>query len=541
MGHSREDWYEFHHAAGHSTEGCWTLKTQLEKLVQEGRLNQYVQHQANDVQGDRRGRGRSNERPTLERELGGIGGAHGNKLTPLGRRRSSNSVITFDSRDLRCGAPGCDEPMFIFVVVAEYKIEWTRVAPPTSCTSRPFERWGCDIWRSAKEYFTVSRVNGCQSRELSSWRRSGVRIVLVLYTVVDVEASYNIIMRRPVLNRFGAVVSTYHLYMKFSVGQEVDLGVARRCYKDSLRVRSTSPGPAVNVLDLDLDPRYLYENERPYPGEELKEVTKIGTTLGPDEEAWLVDSLRRNVDVFAWTTKDMPGIDPDFMCHCLLVVRGARPVAQKRRKQGEEKVETRKLLAVGFIKEVQYPTWLANVVMVRKANDRWRMSTDYTDLNKACPKDPYPLPSIDRLVDGVSSFALLSCIDAYSGCNQIWMNPRDEEKTTFITEEGAFCYKVMPFGLKNVVATYQRLMEKVFQEVLGVDVKVYVDDMVVKSTKTGEYCKALDILRKHQLRLNPETCSFGAHARKFLGFMLTKRGIEANPDKCQAVISMRSL
>ncbi|RDX88902.1 Retrovirus-related Pol polyprotein from transposon opus, partial [Mucuna pruriens] len=110
-------------------------------------------------------------------------------------------------------------------------------------------------------------------------------------------------------------------------------------------------------------------------------------------------------------------------------------------------------------------------------------------------------------------------MDAYSGYNQIRMHPADEEKTAFITEAGAFCYKVMPFGLKNAGATYQRLMDKVFKEIIGKDMEVYVDDM---------------------LRLNPEKCSFGVKAGKFLGFMLTERGIKANPDKCQAIINMRS-
>ncbi|RDX88229.1 hypothetical protein CR513_30207, partial [Mucuna pruriens] len=245
----------------------------------------------------------------------------------------------------------------------------------------------------------------------------------------------------------------------------------------------------------------------------------------------------------------MPGLDPRFMCHQLSVKPGSKPITQKKRKQGEEKraavkEEVGKLLAPGFIREVQYPTWLANVVMVRKANGRWRMCTDYTDLNKACPKDPYPLPSIDRLVDGVSGQALLSFMDAYSGYNQIRMHPDDEEKTAFITEAGAFCYKVMPFGLKNAGATYQRLMDKVFKEIIGKDMEVYVDDMVVKSSRTETHFHTLEqvfaILRRNQLRLNPEKCSFGVKAGKFLGFMLTKRGIEENPDKCQAIIDMRS-
>ncbi|RDX91658.1 hypothetical protein CR513_26331, partial [Mucuna pruriens] len=244
--------------------------------------------------------------------------------------------------------------------------------------------------------------------------------------------------------------------------------MARRCYEDSLKVGLTLPGLTVNALDLDMDPRHLYESERPHPDEDLKEVqigpltthvTKIGASLGSEEEDRLVDFLRRNMDVFAWATKDMLGIDPDFICHRLSVLWGARPVAQKRRKHGEEKrkaikEEMSKLLAAGFVREVRYPTWLANVVLVKKASGRWRMCTDYTDLNRACPKDPYPLPSIDRLVDGVSGFALLSFMDAYSGYNQIRMHPQDVEKIAFITEEGAFYYKVMPFGLKNAGATY---------------------------------------------------------------------------------------
>ncbi|RDY14738.1 hypothetical protein CR513_00140, partial [Mucuna pruriens] len=221
----------------------------------------------------------------------------------------------------------------------------------------------------------------------------------------------------------------------------------------------------------------------------------------------------------------------------------------KEAQEGEEKRraawdETNKLLVASFIREVQYPTWLANVVMVKKTNSKWRMCANYTDLNKACPKDPYPLPSIDRLVDGDSGYTLLSFMDAYLGYNQIWMYPYDEEKTAFIIDIDSFYYRVMPFSLKNTGATYQCLMDKIFKDMIGIDVEVYVDDMVEKSTMAGEHCVALervyDILRKHQLRLNPGKCSFGVQAGKFLGFMLTKRGIEANPEKCQEIIGMRS-
>jgi len=115
------------------------------------------------------------------------------------------------------------------------------------------------------------------------------------------------------------------------------------------------------------------------------------------------------------------------------------------------KEETWKLLSAGHIREFQYPEWLANVVLVKKANGKWRMCVDFTDLNKACPKDSYPLPSIDALVDSTSGCKLLSFLDALSGYNLIKMHPRDEYNTTFMIELSCYCYTVMPFGLNMQV------------------------------------------------------------------------------------------
>ena len=118
--------------------------------------------------------------------------------------------------------------------------------------------------------------------------------------------------------------------------------------------------------------------------------------------------------------------------------------------------------------------------MVKKANGKWRMCIDFTNLNKACPKDSFPLPSIDRLVDA-TGHKVLSFMDAFSGYNYIVMNPVDQEKTAFIIEEVLYCYRVMPFGLKNVGATYQRLVNRIFKDKIGKTMEVYVDDMLVKS------------------------------------------------------------
>ena len=146
------------------------------------------------------------------------------------------------------------------------------------------------------------------------------------------------------------------------------------------------------------------------------------------------------------------------------VNQSIRPVKQKRRLFAPNRNQTisdkvEKLLTAGFIKEVYYLDWLANVVMVKKANGKWRMCMDFTDLNKACPKDSFPLPRIDQLVDSTAGHKLLTFMDAFSGYNQIMMDDANQEKTSFIISKRLFCYKVMLFGLKNAGATNQRLAE----------------------------------------------------------------------------------
>ena len=149
--------------------------------------------------------------------------------------------------------------------------------------------------------------------------------------------------------------------------------------------------------------------------------------------------------------------------------------------------EVRKLLEADFIREVYYPDWLANVVMVKKANGKWRICVDFTDFNRACPKDNYPLPRIDTLVDSTARHELLSFMDAFSGYNQIKMNEDDQERNSFVTSQGLFCYKVMPFGLKNAGVTYQRLMNKIFTHQIGRNIQVYVDDLLVKSLHENDH------------------------------------------------------
>ena len=129
--------------------------------------------------------------------------------------------------------------------------------------------------------------------------------------------------------------------------------------------------------------------------------------------------------------------------------------------------------------------------MVKKSNGKLRMCVDFTNLNRAGPKDSYPLPQIDTLVDSTARHELLSFIDAFSGYNQIKMNEKDQEKTSFVTSQRLFCYKVMPFRLKNAGAMYQRLMNKMFTHQIGRNVQVYVDDMLVKSLRENDHLNDL--------------------------------------------------
>ena len=200
-------------------------------------------------------------------------------------------------------------------------------------------------------------------------------------------------------------------------------------------------------------------------------------------------------------------------------------------------------MAAKFIQEVYYPDWLANVVMVKKVNGKWRMCVDFTDLNKACPKDSYPLPHIDQLVDSTAGHKLLSFMDAFSGYNQIRMDEADQEKTSIVTSQGLFCYEVMSFGLKNVRATYQRLVNHMFRPQIGRKVEVYVDDMLVKSLDEGKHLDDLqetfNTLRRYSMKLNPSKCAFRVVSGKFLEFMVSHRGIEANPEKIKAILDMK--
>ncbi|KAA0041103.1 uncharacterized protein E6C27_scaffold128G00060 [Cucumis melo var. makuwa] len=252
--------------------------------------------------------------------------------------------------------------------------------------------------------------------------------------------------------------------------------------------------------DAEDDPQSL-EDGGQSTVDELKEVnfgtmkeprpTFISPSLSSEEEGKYMSLLKEYKDIFAWSYKEIPRLVPKI------------------------EVEVNKLIEAGFIFEVKYPTWIKNIVPVRKKNGQLRVCVDFPDLNNACPKDDFPLPITKIMVDATTGHEELSFMDGSSGNNQIRMVLSDEEMTAFKTPKGIYCYKY---------------------------VECYVDDLVVKSKRQQDHLKDLkvvfDRLRKYQLRMNPLKCAFGVTSEKFLGFVVRHREIEIDQSKIDVIQKM---
>ena len=254
--------------------------------------------------------------------------------------------------------------------------------------------------------------------------------ITVRFLLVEAPSAYNVLLGRPSLNSIKAIPSAYHMVIKFPTTNEVgmvrgDQRVARECYSASMKQKAVD---SIYVDELDVRDEV---NTRTEPSEELELVqlddhpehlTYIGSKLVEDLRSLLIHFLRQNKDVFAWKQEDMGGIDPAIITHRLNVSPSFKPVKQKRRSFALERQkaineEVGKLLQAGAIREVEYPEWLANVVLVKKVNEKWRLCIDFTDVNQACPKDNFPLTWIYLIVDATTGHELLSFMDAFSGYN----------------------------------------------------------------------------------------------------------------------------
>ncbi|KAK1662943.1 hypothetical protein QYE76_051102 [Lolium multiflorum] len=333
------------------------------------------------------------------------------------------------------------------------------------------------------------------------------------FEVVDWESQYHAILGRPAFAKFMAV--PHYAYLK-------------------LKMEFQKIAPKFGAK------------------EELNAVDAVTDHTQPPadnrNEGVLIEFLRERWEIFAWEPSDMPGIPRELAEHALNVDPTAKPVQQSMRRFSEPKrraigEEVNRLRKAGFIRELKEAEWVANPVMVPKKDaTALRMCIDYTGLNKHCPKDHFPLPRIDQIVDSTAGCNRLSFLDAYSGYNQIKLKKEDQELTAFITPHGVFCYNVMTFGLKNAGATYQRCMQACLGEQIGRNIEVYIDDIVVKTknatTLIDDLWETFDNLDKYKIKLNPKKYFFGVPGGQVLGYFISARGIEANPLKIKAILDM---
>nr|GEX43897.1 reverse transcriptase domain-containing protein [Tanacetum cinerariifolium] len=280
-----------------------------------------------------------------------------------------------------------------------------------------------------------------------------------------------------------------------------------------------------------------------------EQTVMIGSTLTEGGRNKLCGLLQRNLDIFAWKPVDMTGIPRHIAEHRLNVWEGCPSIRQKKRGQTADKnqaiqEEVEKLVGAGIMKDVHYHDWLSNPVMVKKHNGSWRMCVDFKDLNKACPKDGYPLPEIDWKVESLCGFPFKCFLDAYTGYHQIQMATEDDDKTAFITSQGIFCYMKMPFGLRNAGATYQRLVDEAFHKQIGRNMEVYMDDLIIKSRREDEIVRDVEetfkTLKEINMKLNPKNCAFGVEEGMFLGYKVNAKGLKVCPDKVDDVLSLSS-
>ncbi|KAM1934701.1 hypothetical protein ACFX15_018857 [Malus domestica] len=259
---------------------------------------------------------------------------------------------------------------------------------------------------------------------------------------------------------------------------------------------------------------------------------QISGLLESEDRAQIICLLQEFRDCFAWHYTEMPGLDATLVEHRMPIKEGYKPVKQapqRMSKEIEEKVkeEIERLVKAGFIRPAKYMEWLANIVPVLKAVTKAvRCCVDYRNINGATPKDKYPMPMTDLSIDAVAKHKILSFMDGNAGYNQIKMASEDIHKTAFRCpgHVGAYEYLVMPFGLKNAGATYQRAMNAIFHDLIGHNMEVYIDDIVVKSKTEEQHLidlrQALTRMRIHKLKMNPKKCAFGMKASNFLGFLV---------------------
>lgn len=275
---------------------------------------------------------------------------------------------------------------------------------------------------------------------------------------------------------------------------------------------------------------------------------KVGKSLTSPDLADFGTLLQQNLDVFAWSYSDLQGISPLMCQHYIDLEPDTKPVRQRQRRMNPNyttlvKAELLKLLEADFIYPVANSEWVSPIVVVPKKNGKLRICVDFRKLNHKTKRDHFPLPFTDQLLDTVGGQEMYSFLDGFSGYNQVSIAEKDQAKTTFTTDWGTYAYRVMPFGLCNAPATFQRVMMAAFQEFLHKFIEVYLDDFCVFGKKIDhlDYLQqCFDKCREFGISLNPEKCIFGASSGILLGHVISQQGLATDPAKVEKIASLPS-
>jgi hypothetical protein len=278
----------------------------------------------------------------------------------------------------------------------------------------------------------------------------------------------------------------------------------------------------------------------------IVENVHIGASCSSDEIVTYTSLFKEFCDIFAWSYEEMPGIDPAIVVDEIKTYPGAKPVRQRLRpihprQAAAIKLEVEKLLKAGFIYPVALTEWVSNLVLIDKKGGNIRVCVDYRDINKACPKENFPAPFFDQIVDDYDGSEIFSLMDGFSGYNQINIAPEDQHKTAFICPWGTFAYTKLPFGLKNVGATFQHAMSYAFHDIKHI-VQPYLDDLPAHSMRRVNHPSHLRAIfircRFYRIRLNPHKCIFCVESDHLLGFIVSCQGIWVDPIKVEVILNL---
>ncbi|XP_075640281.1 uncharacterized protein LOC142612035 [Castanea sativa] len=473
----------YHQDKGHTTEKCRTLRDHLNQLIRPGKINHLLaKPNGNQEQLDtqkywgqspqpslgtinviltqpRGDYGKPSRVMTVQNKCGNED-VEENHQTNKRMRSSATPILGFSDKDKEGTFQPHDDALVVTVRIGGYDVKRVLVDDGSGAEIMYPDLFnGLKLKEEDLEKYDHPLV-GFDGNQVIP--RGMIRLpvqvegseVQVNFIVVMTYSPYMAILARPWLHAMEAVSSTLHVMVKYPIRGSV--GVLHGSQMQLKEVaREVGLGEGEGSAE---------QLTKVIIGEDEEKNFQVGSKLPVQEREELIQFLRDNMDVFAWTTYDVPGIDPEVICHHLNINPHATPRQQPPRRASQEhaeavKEEVGKLKQAGAIKEIFYPEWLANTVVVKKKNGKWRVCVDFTDLNK-----------------------------------------------------------------------------------LGRNMEAYIDDMVIKSKRTEDHLTDLQetfsVLRKYKLRLNASKCSFGVGSGKFLGYMITHRGIEVNPDQIKAVLDL---